>query len=135
MSKSNYIRVLFKAPGKEPGWREIPNDLESFQALVKGHIECVPWDDRYLMIVNGEGKLEGLRYNFRFYGDDIVGPVVWVAKDGLEFAGILDDKFKDEVTFFTVGGNAEDDEDDILNVVLDDLYKEMLKRLEKGGMR
>lgn len=132
MSKLNYIRVLVKAPGKAPEWREIPNELESFQALVKGHIECVPWDDRYLMIVNDEGKLEGLRYNFRFYGDDIVGPVVWVAKGGEEFAGILDDKFKDEVTFFTVGGNAEDDDDDILSFDLEDLVKEMLERGGRG---
>lgn len=132
MSKTNYIRVLYKAPGKEPEWREISNELKSFQALVKGHIEPVPWDDRYLMIVNEEGKLEGMRWNFRFYGDDIVGPVVWVAKDGPEFAGILDDKFKDEVTFFTIGGNAEDDDDDILKVVLDDLYKEMLERRGRG---
>lgn len=132
MSKTNYIRVLYKAPGKEPEWREISNELKSFQALVKGLIEPVPWDDRYLMIVNEEGKLEGMRWNFRFYGDDIVGPVVWVAKDGPEFAGILDDKFKDEVTFFTIGGNAEDDDDDILKVVLDDLYKEMLERRGRG---
>ena len=84
------------------------------------------------MIVNDEGKLEGLRYNFRFYGDDIVGPVVWVAKGGEEFAGILDDKFKDEVTFFTVGGNAEDDDDDILSFDLEDLVKEMLERGGRG---
>lgn len=132
MSKTNYIRVLYKAPGKEPEWREIPNELESFQALVKGHIECVAWDDRYLMIVNDEGKLKGMRWNFRFYGDDIVGPVVWVAKDGPEFAGILDDKFKDEVTFFTIGGNAEDDDEDILSFDLDDLVKEMLERGGRG---
>lgn len=132
MSKKKHIRVLYKAPGKKPEWREIPNELEPFQALVKGHIECVPWDDRYLMIVNDEGKLEGLRYNFRFYGDDIVGPVVWVAKDGSEFAGILDDKFKDEVTFFTVGDNLEDDDDDILSFDLEDLVKEMLERGGRG---
>lgn len=134
MSKSNYIRVLVKAPGKEPEWREIPNDLESFQALVKGPIECVLWDDRYLMIVNEEGKLKGLRYNFRFYGDDIVGLVVWVAKDGSKFGSILNDKFKNEVTYFTVGRNAEDDDEDILNcgLDLDDLVKEMLERGGRG---
>lgn len=132
MLKLNYIRVLYKAPGKDPEWREISNELKSFQALVEGNIECVLWDDRYLMIVNENGKLDGLRYNFRFYGDDIVGPVVWVATDGPEFAGILDDKFKDEITFFTVGGNAEDDDDDSLNVELEDLVKEMLERGGRG---
>lgn len=132
MAKKNCIRVLYKAPGKEPEWREISNELESFQALVKGYIECVPWDNRYLMIVNAEGKLEGLQYNFKFYDDDIVGPVAWVTKDGPEFASILNDKFKDEVTFYTIGGNAEDDDEDILNCGLDidDLVRELI---ERGG--
>lgn len=132
MGKEKSIRVLYKAPGKEPEWREISNDLKSFQELINGYIECLTWDDRYLMIVNNEGKLKGLRFNFKFYGDDIVGPVVWVSLDRGEFAGILNDKFKDEVTFYTIGGNADDDDEDILNcgLDLDDLVREMI---ERGG--
>lgn len=134
MGKEKSIRVLYKAPGKEPEWREISNGLKSFQELVNGYIECLTWDGRYLMIVNKEGKLKGLRFNFKFYGDDIVGPVFWVSQDRDEFASILDDKFKDEVTFFTIGGNAEDDDDDILNCGLDidDLFREMIERGGRG---
>ena len=133
MSKKKTIRVIYKAPGKEPEWRYVENELEPFQDLVKGNIEAVAWDDRYLMIVNDEGKLQGLPKNFNFYGDAIVGPAVWVAKSGEDFAGILDDHFIDEVSWFTIGQNCEDDPDDIVvGLDLEDLFKEMLERGGRG---
>ena len=133
MKKENKIRVIYKAPGHEPEWREVLNDLDSFQGLVNGYIECVPWDDRYLMIVNEEGKLRDMPGNFIFYGDEIAGPAVWVAKSGWEFASILDDKFLDEVLWYTIGRNLEDDEDDITaELDLEDLFRELMERGGRG---
>lgn len=133
MGKNELIRAVYKKPGHEPEWMFLDNDLENYQDLLGGYIEVVPWDDRYLMIVNEEGKLQGLPRNFTFYGDNIAGPALWVAQTGADFTGILDDHFIDEVRFFTCGGNLEDDPDDVgVSLDLEDFFNELI---ERGGKR
>ena len=130
MGRENYIRVIYKAPEKAPEWRLIPNELESFQALVKGHLEVAVWDDGHLIVVNEEGKLQHMDYNFVWFenADCIMGPCFWVAQDGEEFASILDDGFFDRITDYT-GYGPENPEDDIeIGVDLKDLIAEMEER-------
>ena len=130
MSKEKSIRVLFKEPDKAPEWRTILNELDDMQALVNGYLEAVAWDDRYLLIVNEEGKLQDLPVNFVWFEnhDAIVGPCFWAARSGEEFASILDDGFIDEINDYT--GYGPDDEDDILEygIDLDDLLRELIER-------
>lgn len=89
---------------KEPGWApeivEIPDELENYQRIVDGYIECVRWDDEHVLIVNEEGKLRGLDKNFRYGGDIIVGTAIWIGVDGEDFTDIQPGLI-DEVEDFT----------------------------------
>ena len=89
---------------KEPGWApeivEIPDELENYQRIVDGYIECVRWDDEHVLIVNDEGKLRGLDNNFRYGGDIIVGTAIWIGVDGEDFTDIQPGLI-DEVEDFT----------------------------------
>lgn len=89
---------------KEPGWApeivEIPDEVENYQRIVDGYIECVRWDDEHVLIVNEEGKLRGLDKNFRYGGDIIVGTAIWIGVDGEDFTDIQPGLI-DEVEDFT----------------------------------
>lgn len=58
------IRVIVKEPGKPAEQREIENNLETLQELVGGYIEDVHIGSNILVIVNEEGKLKHLDFNF-----------------------------------------------------------------------
>ena len=72
--------------------------LEEMQKIVEGHIEAVPtalaqgWSQEpgvgLALIVNEEGKLMGLKPNFRLEHDLIVGTVVFIATSGEDFCGL-----------------------------------------------
>lgn len=83
---SEKIKVIIKRPDEKLGhiaW--ISNKLENFQRTVEGYIECV-WMGKGanspVMIVNEEGKLEDLDFNFWWMGDAIVGTVIIAGDDG-----------------------------------------------------
>lgn len=85
------VNVIVKEVGKDPHITSIPNMLRPFQTLVDGHIECITLRINGkvgVLIVNEEGRLLGLDYNFTNHlGEDLVGDVV--------FAGIKGDEFID----------------------------------------
>ena len=58
------MTVLYVKPGEKPKRIEIENDLEALQRAVGGYIEAVyPYEDPVALIVNEEGKLNGLLLN------------------------------------------------------------------------
>lgn len=80
------IKVIVKRPFEAVGhFEEVENTLESFQAIVDGHIEVVGLPEGALLICNEEGKLKMLQPNFYTDGDVIVGTVAVVGQDGEEF--------------------------------------------------
>lgn len=87
--KKDIIKVLVKKPGRPVQLGAIPNTLRAFQGAVGGYIEAVPLRPDLVMIVNDEGKLNGMQYNFRInlngYEDMIFGPCLIVGVDGEEF--------------------------------------------------
>lgn len=100
MRKERTVTAIVKEPGMAPEIMEIANELWNYQRIVGGFIECVPWDEDHVLIVNEEGKINGLEPNFRFRGDVIVGPAIWVGVDGDDFASIRQGLI-DEVEDFT----------------------------------
>ena len=82
------IKAVSKQPGKPPRSVHVSNELESLQKYVGGYIECVTVAHDTVMIVNEEGHLLGLPFNFSMDGTPIVGPALFVGCDGEEFTDI-----------------------------------------------
>lgn len=140
------IKVVYKEPDRDPVVIESENNVDALHDLVQGFFECVTWevfpDRRYLMIVNDEGKINGMAANFAIFSDrtgfggrndfftrrmDVIyGPAVWVRVAGEDFTS-LD---QDEIDFiFDYLGYGPDDEDDII-VDMDPI--DALKKLLEG---
>ena len=117
------LTAIVKEPGWAPGIVEIPDELENYQRIVDGYIECVRWDDDHVLIVNEEGKLRGLEKNFRYGGDIIVGTAIWIGVDGEDFTDIQPCLI-DEVEDFT--GYHRYDLDDEWQGDLEDLIQTAL---------
>lgn len=87
------MKVLMKEPGKAPRQLEINNSLNTMQVLVGGYIEhlsfCVPGVG---LIMNEEGKIKDMPFNFFYYGDDIRGTVLFVGDSGEEFSALTDEQ-------------------------------------------
>ena len=77
MEEKKKVRILIKEPNKEPYEKVVDDELETFQEIVGGYIECVemPGVKNVDIIVNEEGKLDRLKGNFWLpeYEDCIVG--------------------------------------------------------------
>ena len=82
------MKVILVEPNRFPRRLEIPNQLHVLQDLVGGHIEHVGINGRMGMLVNEEGKFMGLKKNFKFRGDTIVGNAVFIGYDGEDFADV-----------------------------------------------
>ena len=91
MSEIKTLHVLCVEPGKTPEEKEIGADLKSLQAEVGGLIECVYMDDGAIIVVNEEGKLNGMEMNRRL-GDDIICGPFFLVRDDTEgdFASLTD---------------------------------------------
>ena len=58
------IKVVVVEPKKGPYIKEINNELKEYQSLVEGYIETVAlYNDDCLVVLNEEGKLQGLEPN------------------------------------------------------------------------
>lgn len=97
MKKETEIRAIIIEPGKEPREETIPNTLEAFQEIVGGYIEAVGLYGEDRIIINEEGKLNGLPYNViateifqnaTHSTDYIVGTVIIAATRGENFASL-----------------------------------------------
>lgn len=97
------IKIVVKEVGKKRLIKEITSDLKILQEIVGGHLEMVRIAEGVAMIVNEEGKLEGLTPNFVAPFDIIVGNVLFIAYDEhgnnvsltLEQINIIDNMFED----------------------------------------
>ena len=79
------MRAWLREPGKRGHTIHVPNELEVFQQLVDGYIECVTVDSEALVICDEEGRLKDKPYNCTICGVDFVGTIVIVGRDGPEF--------------------------------------------------
>lgn len=86
------IRVIIKRPDEKVGHVTHINDtLENLQKLVGGKIEVTRAFGGVLIICNEEGKVHGLKRNFKkgiAFSDIIVGPVIVCGEQGDEFGDI-----------------------------------------------
>lgn len=102
--------AVYKKPGEKAELIEVQNVLEDFQSLVQGNIEVVnigPYiyrteriSQRYLLICNETGKLDGLDANIVLGSDIVVGNIVVVAAGIDDFTSLTDDeaeKIKNEL--------------------------------------
>lgn len=86
--KKEQISVIIKTPNGKPYKALIDNELDALQAIVGGDIEALPVygaKKPMMMIVNEEGKLRNLPYNFATEYDFIVGTCFFCGVDDEEF--------------------------------------------------
>lgn len=84
------MKVVYKEPGKPAEVRNVRNELGDLQELVGGYIETVLVAD-HIAVVNEEGLLNNLAYNFRTKeGHYLFGPVVFLEAEEDEFRGLRD---------------------------------------------
>lgn len=101
------LRVVIVPAGGAAEAKGIDNTLKALQEAVGGHIEAVTIAihehgerHEYIVLVDEEGKLKGLRPNILWIGDMLVGNVVITKKgDDGEFAS-LDDGDVGRVTWW-----------------------------------
>lgn len=88
------IRAIIKRPDEEYGHvTHISASLENLQRTVGGYIETVGLTESDVIIVNEEGKLQGLERNLRMFGDTVyadtlVGTIIVIGTSGDEFADV-----------------------------------------------
>ena len=95
------ISVLRVEPGKHPEAVEVGTELEDLQAAVGGDIEVVyPFDDEVGLVVNEEGKINGMDLN-RALKDDkgnvydvIAGPFLVVGLTEESFGSLTQDQMQ-----------------------------------------
>ena len=84
------MTVLVVEPMKAPYVKNIPNELEDLQQAVGGDIEMTyPFDDKVGILLNGNGKFEGLPLNRALYDDrgqvyDAIAGTFLVVGEGVE---------------------------------------------------
>jgi hypothetical protein len=95
--KEKKIKVVLVVPEKTPMEIVIDNELSVLQSLVGGRIECVRFDG-YDIVINEEGKLEGLQPNFLIYdgADYIAGTCIFTGVDYAEgeFKSLSDEQIE-----------------------------------------
>ena len=95
------ISVLMVEPGKYPREIEIGTELEDLQAAVGGNIEVVyPFDDQVGLVMNEEGKINGLPLNRALQDekgnlvDVIAGPFMVVGLTEESFGSLTQEQMK-----------------------------------------
>ena len=95
------ISVLMVEPGKYPREIEIGTELEDLQAAVDGNIEVVyPFDDQVGLVMNEEGKINGLPLNRALQDekgnlvDVIAGPFMVVGLTEESFGSLTQEQMK-----------------------------------------
>lgn len=102
------IKVGVKEPGKPIEFREVEDELKTYQGLVGGYIEVARTNLLDIMaIVNEEGKLLDLEPNIDVGYDVLVGTVIFVGEGGDNFVSLTDEDVEDIKEEY-----GEEDEDD-----------------------
>ena len=103
------MKILFKEPGKQPRTMVVPNELGVLQQLVDGYIEHIKIKDGIGLIVNEEGKLNGMESNFYLWKirDMIHGPAIFLGEDGEDFTDISCDDMETVKLLFDYATDLE----------------------------
>lgn len=102
----NLIRVLIVEPHRKPYESEIVNTLKGQQRAVKGLIEYVSNRDGTILVLNREGKLNGMEGNRRMDGDVLCGPFFIAGNAGEKLCSLSDEQLAKYIEKF-----AQPDED------------------------
>lgn len=87
--RENQILVVIKKPGEEPYVEPLfDNTLGAFQEAVGGYIETLTFATDACFVLNEEGLLQNLPYNFAAFGNIFVGTVICVGVKGDEFVSL-----------------------------------------------
>lgn len=112
------MKVVIVEPNKKPYAKDIPAELNEYQQIVGGYIECVyPYDDNAIMVCNDEGKLDCLPLNRKIYdGDgnavDIVAGTFFIVGDDREncdFCSLTDEQIKKYLAMYDEVENIDAD--------------------------
>lgn len=79
------MKVARKRPGEPWEFAEIENTLEALQAEVGGYIEVVTIASDACLVLNEEGAINGMRFNFSIGNYQFFGTVLVCGVDGEEF--------------------------------------------------
>lgn len=95
MKKEKEILVVIKMPGARATTMTINgnNTLEDLQRMVSGYIEVLPYhDEKFSVLVNEEGAINGMPYNCQFDESSIFGPAVIVKNGDYDFESLSNDE-------------------------------------------
>ena len=99
--QNEMMKVILLEPGKLARVTEIKPNLRDMQAVVRGDIEpAYFFDDPVCLVVNEEGKINGMRLNRGVYDDQkqlvdiIAGPAFLCRDAGDHFASLTDEQIK-----------------------------------------
>lgn len=81
---NNTIVIIYKEVGKEPTFRKVENSIKSFETILGGEIEVIPYDDIVIICRKNRDSLKANIY-INNIGFSIRGNIILVKK--------LDDKF------------------------------------------
>lgn len=87
------ILVVVKMPGARATKMTLNgNDmLHELQGMVSGYIEALPYhDEKFSILVNEEGVINGMPYNCQFDGSKIFGPAVVIKNGYSDFESLSD---------------------------------------------
>ena len=111
------LNVVIKEPGKEPFIKRIEDDLTTYQEILGGMMEMVPFEKGQVLLCNDEGKLKGLEPNLILpSGEIIVGTAIIVGTDGEEFRSLTDEEAEEAMLWLQIIG--------IRQTTIDDFIKE-----------
>lgn len=79
------LRAIMKRPDSDWYVTNISNTLNNLQRTVGGYIETITIGEDCVIIVNEEGRLQGLPYCCTVAGLDLVGTVIVLGVDGEDF--------------------------------------------------
>lgn len=93
--KEGKVRCIIKRPDEHFGHvTNISTSLKNLQKTVDGLVESIRLGSETVILVNEEGRLKGLPYNFTIRTADgfplgvIVGTAIVIGTDGAEFADL-----------------------------------------------
>ena len=109
------LNVVIKDPGKEPFIKRIEDDLTTYQEILGGMMEMVPFEKGQVLLCNEEGKLKGLAPNLLLpSGEIIVGTAIIVGTDGEEFRSLTDEEAEEAMLWLQIIGIRQTTIDDFL---------------------
>lgn len=99
------IKVLIVEPEKEPYIKEIENNLESLQNIVYGCIDIIQMEKGVDLIVNDEGKINGLPFNRYITNDMIAGTFIVAGEKNGKMISLTNDMIKKYMEYFKISNH------------------------------